>query len=165
MYITLTGIQNGEPVYLARSVGDPSACRGLEVALCELTYYHQWSNISAALGNNRHRVQKIVNSGTRLCSYFPKTKNIVITETSNSRRGILKMVSEFFQLGIIGPGSLTSTILLEIVLGDRPDNFVEVLPGFKLKWGQAHANKELGVHVIVREISRAVYARRCSTSS
>ena len=52
MYITLTGIQNGEPVYLARSVGNPSACRGLEVALCELTYYHQWSNISAALGNN-----------------------------------------------------------------------------------------------------------------
>ena len=53
MYITLTGIQNGEPVYLARSVGDPSACRVLEVALCELTYYHQWSNISAALGNNQ----------------------------------------------------------------------------------------------------------------
>ena len=103
---------------------------------------------------NRHRVQKIVNSGTRLCSNFPKTKNIVITETSNSRRGILKMVSEIFPLGIIGLGSLTSTILLEIVLGDRPDNFVEVLPGFKLKWGQAHANKELGVHVIVREMSQ-----------
>ena len=53
MYILLTGIQNGETVYLARSVGDPSACRGLEVALCVLTYYHQWSNISAALGNNQ----------------------------------------------------------------------------------------------------------------
>ena len=26
---------------------------GLEVALCELTYYHQWSNISAVLGNNQ----------------------------------------------------------------------------------------------------------------
>ena len=26
---------------------------GLEVALSELTYYHQWLNISAALGNNR----------------------------------------------------------------------------------------------------------------
>ena len=26
-----------------------------------------------------------------------------------------------------------------------------MLPGFKLKLGQAHANKELGVHVIVQE--------------
>ena len=25
---------------------------GLEVTLCELTYYHKWLNISAALGNN-----------------------------------------------------------------------------------------------------------------
>ena len=49
MYITLTGIQNGEPVYLARNLSVP----GLEVALCELTYYHPWSNISAALGNNQ----------------------------------------------------------------------------------------------------------------
>ena len=29
-----------------------------------------------------------------------------------------------------------STILLEIVLGDGPDDFVDVLPGFKLKWPQ-----------------------------
>ena len=50
MYITLTGIQNGEPVYLAKNL---SACRGLEVALCELTYYHRWLNIGAALENNQ----------------------------------------------------------------------------------------------------------------
>ena len=54
MYITLTGIQNGEPVYLARSLSVP----GLKVALCELKYYiliylHRRSNISAALGNNQ----------------------------------------------------------------------------------------------------------------
>ena len=49
MYITLTDIQNGEPVYLARNLSVP----GLDVALCELTYYHRLSNISAALGNNR----------------------------------------------------------------------------------------------------------------
>ena len=31
--------------------------------------------------------------------------------------------------GIIGLGLSVSTILLEIVLGDRPDDFVDVLPG------------------------------------
>ena len=40
MHVTLTDVQNGEPVYLARSLSG-----GLEVALCELTYYHQWYNI------------------------------------------------------------------------------------------------------------------------
>ena len=40
MYMTLTDIQNGEQVYLTRSLSG-----GLEVALCELTYYHQWYNI------------------------------------------------------------------------------------------------------------------------
>ena len=58
----LTGIQNGEPVYLTRSVRNlpvsavspehTSACRVPEAALCELTYYHRWENVSAALGNN-----------------------------------------------------------------------------------------------------------------
>ena len=49
MYITLTNIQNGYLVYLA-SVPS-TACGGLEVALCEFTYYHRWLNISAELGN------------------------------------------------------------------------------------------------------------------
>ena len=40
MYVTLTDIQNGEPVYLTRSLSGE-----LEVALCELTYYHHWHNI------------------------------------------------------------------------------------------------------------------------
>ena len=59
MYITLTGIQNGEPVYLERNLPisavppeHTSSCRAPEAALCELTYYHRWENISAALGNN-----------------------------------------------------------------------------------------------------------------
>ena len=51
MYVTLTDIQNGEPVYLA-SV-PCTACGGLEVALCELTYYHRWFNIGAELLNNK----------------------------------------------------------------------------------------------------------------
>ena len=44
------------------------------------------------------------------------------------------MVSEFPPAGIISLGLSVSTILLEIVLGDRPDDFVDVLPGLKLKW-------------------------------
>ena len=44
------------------------------------------------------------------------------------------MVSEFPPMGIIGLGLSVSTILLEIVLGDRPDGCVDVLPGLKLKW-------------------------------
>ena len=46
MYVTLTDIQNGEPVSVPGTV-----CGGLEGALCELTYYHRWLNISAELEN------------------------------------------------------------------------------------------------------------------
>ena len=48
MYVTLTDLQNGDPVYLTR----PLSGR-LVVALCELTYYHQFYNITAALKNNQ----------------------------------------------------------------------------------------------------------------
>ena len=48
MYVTLTDLQNDEPAYLARSLSG-----GLEIALSELTYYHQWYNISAALKHNQ----------------------------------------------------------------------------------------------------------------
>ena len=43
MHVTLTDVQSGEPVYLTRSLSG-----WLEVALCELTYYHQWYNIRGA---------------------------------------------------------------------------------------------------------------------
>ena len=104
----------------------------------------------------QHKVQKVTNGGTRLCSYVPETKNVVISErytlkTSNSPLGILKMISEFAPAGIIGVGLPTSTILLEIVLGDRPGDFVDVLPGFALKWTQEHVNKEVGIYIRVRE--------------
>ena len=45
MYITPSGIQNGDPVSLAKLAE-------LEVVLCELTYYHRWYNISSAHENN-----------------------------------------------------------------------------------------------------------------
>ena len=63
------------------------------------------------------------------------------------------MVAEFSPAGIIGLGlaSSTSTILFDIFLGDRPDDFVDVLPGFKLKWPQKHANKKNGVRILLKE--------------
>ena len=62
------------------------------------------------------------------------------------------MVSEFAPAGIIGMGLPISTILLGLFLGDRPgSDFVDVLPGFALKWTQAHANQEVGVYIRIRE--------------
>ena len=92
----------------------------------------------------------MTNRGTRLCSYIPETRNVVVSDQhtlkSNSREGIIKMISEFSPAGIIGAGKEpTSTILLEVILGDPPDDLVEILPGFKLKWTSAHAQKERGL--------------------
>ena len=105
-----------------------------------------------------HKVRKVTNSGTRLCSYIPETKNVVVRgqytlKTSNSWEGIIKMVSEFSPVGIIGAGKdPTSTIVLEVILGDPPDDFVKVLPGFKFKWTTTlHAQKELGAFIRVQE--------------
>ena len=52
---------------------------------------------------------------------------------------------------IIGMQLLVSTIFLEIVLGERPDNFVEVLPSFKLKWPQTHVSQGAGIRVIIQK--------------
>ena len=72
-------------------------------------------------------------------------------QTNNDWQRVLKMVSEFSPAGFIGLGLLSKPpILLEIYLGNRPDNFAEVLLGFKLRWGQAHANKHVRVHIIYR---------------
>ena len=53
-----------------------------------------------------------------------------------------------------------STILLEIVLRDRPNDFVDVLPGLALKWPQKHANQEVEIHVIVQETPRVQFTLR-----
>ena len=48
MHIKLTGVQNEEPFPLTRALPfEPQL-----VALCELTYYHRWYNISTKLQNN-----------------------------------------------------------------------------------------------------------------
>ena len=97
-----------------------------------------------------HKLRKVVNSGTRLCSFIPETRNIIVSKrpglsyvlkTGNGKRGSLKMVSEFPPARIVGLGLSVSTILLEIVLGDGPDDFVDILSGFKLKWPQKYANQ------------------------
>ena len=64
------------------------------------------------------------------------------------------MVSEFSPAGIIGFGLSVYTILLEIVLGDRPDDFVDVLPGFKLKLPQKLANQRVGIQLIIQGTPR-----------
>ena len=103
-----------------------------------------------SLHRNGARTQGSEGDKCRLCSYVPETKNVLVSEQytlkrSNSREGILKMVSEFPPPGIIGAGKEpASTILLEVILGDPPDDLVEILPGFKLRWTSAHAQKELG---------------------
>ena len=59
--------------------------------------------------------------------------------------------------GIIGLGLSVSTIVLEIVLGDRPDDFFDVLPGFKLKWPQKYANQGVGIRIIVQETPQVLF--------
>ena len=100
------------------------------------------------------------------CSFIPETRNIVISEapnhnyvlkTGNGKRESLKMVSEFPPAGIIGLGLSVATILLEIVLGDGPDDFIDALPGFKLKWPQKYANQRVGIRVIVQETTQVLF--------
>ena len=113
----------------------------------------------------------MVNSVTRLCSYIPETRNIVIVEapnqsyvlkTGNGKRGSLKIVSEFHlpPAEIIGLELLVSSIFLEIILGERPYDFVYVLPVLKLKWPQKHANQGVETRVIVQETPRVQFTRQ-----
>ena len=114
-----------------------------------------------------HKLRKVVNSGTRLCSFIPEMRNIVVSKapeaaryvlkTGNGKRGSLEMVSEFTPAGTIGLGLSVSMILLEIVLGDGPDDFVNVLPGFKLKWPQKYANQGVGIRIIVQETPQVLF--------
>ena len=115
------------------------------------------------LTGKEHKVRKVVNSGTRLRSYIPETKNLIVVQDPDKRRymlkkkgnnpGTLRIHSEFNPPGIIGLGVLSSTILLEIILRDRPDDFIEAIhvPCFKLKWPQTHDNKKVQIYILVKE--------------
>ena len=50
-----------------------------------------------------------------------------------------------------------STIILEIVLGDGPDDFVDALSGFKLKWPQKYANQGVRIRIIVQETPQVLF--------
>ena len=50
-----------------------------------------------------------------------------------------------------------STILREIVLGDGPDDFVYVLPGFKPIRLQKYANQGVGIRIIVQETPQVLF--------
>ena len=54
-------------------------------------------------------------------------------------------------------GLSVSMILLEIVLEDEPDDFVDVLLGFKLKWSQKYVNQRVGICVIVQETPQVLF--------
>ena len=80
-----------------------------------------------------------------------------VLKTGNGRRWSLKIVAEFPTAGIIGLGLAVSTIPLEIVLGDGPDDFIDVLPGFKLKWPQKYAYQGVGIRIIVQETPQVLF--------
>ena len=44
-----------------------------------------------------------------------------------------------------------------IVLGDGPDDFVGVLPGFKLKWPQKYSNQGVRIRIIVQETPQVLF--------
>ena len=133
---------------------------------------HRLENlVSVHRDRKKHKLRKVVNSGTRLCSFILETRNIGVSEapdqgyvlkTGNGKRGSLQMVTEFPTAGIIGSGLSVSTILLEVVLGDRPDDFVDVLPGLKLKWPKNTQIKRLKFISSFRRHSGAVHASRYS---
>ena len=87
-------------------------------------------------------------------------KQSYVLKTGDDKQGSLKMVSEFSPAGIIGLGLSVSTILLEIVFGDRHNDFVDVLPGLKFKWPQKHANQGVGIHVIGQKTPRVQFMLR-----
>lgn len=40
---------------------------------------------------------------------------------------------------------------LELLFGDGPDDYVDVLPDFKLKWPKQHVNENIGIQIIAKE--------------
>ena len=81
--------------------------------------------------------------------FYPRDKKLVVSKapdqsyvlkTGNGKQGSFKMVSEFPPAGTIGLGLPVSTILLEIVLGDGPDDSVDVLPGLR---SSGHKNTQI----------------------
>ena len=58
MPVTLTDVQNGEPVFLTRSLSDR-----LEDAFCDLFYYHQWYNFRGVVRVSNEHTAVLVPDG------------------------------------------------------------------------------------------------------
>ena len=98
----------------------------------------------------------MANSGTWLCSYIPKTKNIIDAadstfRTSDGVGGSLKLISEF-DLGVIDRG----VFILTLFLGDRHADFTEFLPGLQLKWPQELTTRSCGVLILISKDTQEV---------
>ena len=101
-----------------------------------------------------HAVRKIKNKGQLLATYVPRRNNTIIVEdhplhgyvlgTKGARSGTLTLTTEF-STRLVVPGS---TIFIEAVLGDRPDDFVPLINGVKLKWVTKASNQL--VHIYIR---------------
>ena len=110
---------------------------------------HPYLSLGAA-----HAVKKIKNRGQLLATYVPGRKKNIIVEnhpihgyvlgTKGGRSGILTLISGFGSRLVW----LGSTIFIEAVLGDRPDDFVPLFDGLKLKW-LPKASDQL-VHIYIR---------------
>ena len=115
----------------------------------DIKLVHPYLSLGAA-----HAVKKIKNKGQLLATYVPGRKNNIIVEnnplhgyvlgTKGARSGTLTLINEFGSR-LVGPGS---TIFIEAVLGDRPDDFVPLLDGLKLKWLPKASNQL--VHIYIR---------------
>ena len=79
----------------------------------------------------------------------PSQSGFFLFAFTGSKQGSLKMVSKFPTSEIIG-----FCVLRENILGDRPDDLVDVLPGFKLRWPPTLAKQREGVQIIVPETPR-----------
>ena len=110
-----------------------------------------------------HKLRKVVNSGTRLCSSIPETRNIIVSKTpdqsyvlktGNGKWGSLKMVSEFPPAGIIGLDYLCRRSFLR--------SFLEIdlttsLMSYPASSSGGHKNQRVGIRVNVQETPQVLF--------
>ena len=101
------------------------------------------------IGKN-HEFRKIQNSGKLLAAYHSK-KDLIVKNTDfgyviakrGSRGGTLRLNKQFD----FGQPTPASTFIIDIVLGDVPDDFVDVIKGLKIRWSQEDANSALRIFI------------------
>ena len=97
-----------------------------------------------------HKVRKVTNAGTRLCSYVPETKNVVVSKRYTLGTGAGRAFLKWFRPG----GNHRRRIAHDPPRASpvrQARRLHRCFTGFTLKWTQAHVNKEVGVYIRVRE--------------